>query len=130
MRTGVDDAAGVHDHDAVGELDGAEAVGDDDGGAALGEFAQGGLDLLLGLGVDLTGGLIEDEDRRVAVNRPGDGQSLSLAAGERRASFAEDCVVAAGDVADELIGVRPAGGAPGPAALHQERPHGRAGRDG
>ena len=110
VGAGVENAAGVHDHDAIRELDGAEAMGDDDGGAALGEFAQGRLDFLLGFGVDLTAGLIEDEDRRVTVNRPGDGEPLSLAAGERIASFAEDGVVAAGEVANELVGVGPAGG--------------------
>jgi len=49
MRAGIDDAAGIHDDDAIGELDRAEPVGDDQRGTAGGEFAQRDLNLLLAL---------------------------------------------------------------------------------
>ena len=42
----------------------------------------------------LGGRLVEDQDRRVLEDRPGDRQPLPLAARERRAALADDRVVA------------------------------------
>ena len=58
------------------------------------EFVQRRLDEPLGLGVERAGGLVEDQDRGVAEDGAGDGESLALAAGEVRAAFADDGVVA------------------------------------
>ena len=96
----------VHDHDAVRVGDRAEPVGNDEGRAVLEEQVEGLVDLVLGLGVDLAGGFVEDEDRRVAEDGPGDGDPLPLPAGERRPVLADDRVVAAGDLLDELVGER------------------------
>ena len=52
MRAGFDNGAVVHDHDEVGFLDRGKAMGNADGGAALEEFLEGGLDMLLGLGIE------------------------------------------------------------------------------
>ena len=51
------------------------------------------LDQTLGLGVERARGLVEDEDRRVAQNRPRDRDPLLLAAGEAVAALAHDRVV-------------------------------------
>lgn len=83
-------------------------MGDDDGGAAADEVGQGGADALLGLAVDLAERLVEDEDRRVAEDRAGQGDPLRLAAGEGAAGGAEDGVVAVGERVDELVDERAA----------------------
>ena len=59
-----------------------QAVRDDDRGAVADEGLQHLLDRLLALQVDLAGGLVEDEDGRVAEDRPGQGDALPLPAGE------------------------------------------------
>jgi hypothetical protein len=92
----VHDAAAVHHHDPVGLEDGREAVGDDQGGAALEEPLDGVVDLLLALRVDLAGGFVEDEDRGVTQDRPGDREALLLPAGQRRAMLADLRVIAVG----------------------------------
>ena len=64
------------------------------------------LDRLLALQVDLAGGLVEDQDGRVAEDRPGQGDSLPLAAGEPAAQRPGHGLVAVGQIAlDEAVGV-------------------------
>ena len=58
---------------------------------------------LLAVRIDLTGGLVEDEDGRVADDRPGDGDPLALSARECRAAFADHRVVSVRHFGDELI---------------------------
>src|SRR6185369_12017189 len=77
-----DDTAGVDDDDAVGALDRREAVRDDEAGAPLHQPVERLLDQALGLGVERRRRLVEDQDRRVLVDRPGDRQALALAARE------------------------------------------------
>lgn len=77
-----DDAAFVENDDLVGACDGGEAVSDDEGGAALRDFLHGFLDFAFGIGVDLAGGFVEDQDGRIAKDGAGDGNTLALAAGE------------------------------------------------
>ena len=48
------------------------------------------MDLVFGLSVDLAGGFVEDEDRSVAEDGPGDGDALSLSAGEGRPMLTAD----------------------------------------
>ena len=62
--------------------------------AVAGERLQHLLDRLLAFQVDLAGGLVEDQDRRVAEDRPGQGDPLPLAAGEPAAERADDRLVA------------------------------------
>src|SRR5579863_6767676 len=61
----LNDSSLLHDQDLVGAADGGEPVGDDEGGAVLHELRESGLDHGLGLGVERTGGLVEDEDARL-----------------------------------------------------------------
>ena len=61
---------------------GRQAVGDDQGGAALHGLVQGALHQALVLGVQRAGGLVEQQDRRLADQGAGDGQPLALAAGQ------------------------------------------------
>ena len=81
--------AAINDIDDVSLLDGAEAVRDRDGGAAARGGVQGRLHHLLRLGVERAGGLVEEEDLRVAEQGARDGDALFLAAGEE-GRFAAD----------------------------------------
>ena len=85
----LDDAAVVHDQDAVGPADGGETVGDDDAGAV----GQGGLNGLfdehLGFRVHVGGGFVQHQDARVAGQHPGKGQELLLAGGKVQAALAD-----------------------------------------
>ena len=78
----LDDLAGRHHQNLVGLADQVQVVGDDDGGLALDEFVEGVEDELGGLGVQAGGGLVQDQDGRLADERAGDGQALALPAGE------------------------------------------------
>src|SRR5205085_12152009 len=104
------DFALVEDDDQVGAGDRAEAVGDDEGGAALEQVGQRRLDELLALGVEVAGGLVEDQDLRVGQDRAGDADALALAAGQLEPALADERVVALGQSVDELVGVGAAGG--------------------
>lgn len=82
MVSGLEDLTLVEHEDDVCVLDGAESVHDGDGGAVLcGDF-KGGLDDLLGLGVERGGGFVEEEDLGVSDQGAGDGDTLFLAAGQ------------------------------------------------
>ena len=55
--------------------------------------------------VERAGRLVEEQDRRVLEDRPGDRDALALAARQPRAAVADDRVVAVGQRADEVVGV-------------------------
>ena len=85
----------VPDHqDEVCFPDGAEAVGDEEGGAVPEKMVDGGLDQLLGLGVDGGGGLVQDENSGVGQHRPGEGDQLLFPSGEPVAALAHVAVPA------------------------------------
>ncbi len=72
--------------------------------------AEAGLDHGFGLGVERTGGLVEDEDARVGEDGAGDGEALALAAGELDAALADDGVVPLGEALGELVDAGDAAG--------------------
>ena len=110
MGAGLDDAAALHDDNAVGVADGGQAVGDDDHGAVAAQLDQGVLDGPLGLVVEGRGGLVEEQDGRVAQKGPGNGNALALATGELAAIGADPGGEAVGQLVDELHGVGGTGG--------------------
>ena len=73
------DPAAVEDHQTVGSPYGAEPVGNDQGRTPHQELAQGILDQPLALGIQVAGGLVQNEDRGILENGAGNGDSLSLA---------------------------------------------------
>ena len=81
-------------HDAVGVFDGRQAVRDDQRGAALHQPVQRLLHRALGFAVQRRGGLVEDQDRRVLVDRARDRQALALAARQLAAVVADERVQA------------------------------------
>src|SRR3954462_2639927 len=85
----LDDLAGLDHQDGVGVHDRVEAVGDDEGRAVLAEVLDRLLDLALGFGIERRGGLVEQDDRRVADQRARHGDALALAARQLRAVLAD-----------------------------------------
>ncbi len=97
----LDNVALLHDEDAVGLQNGREAVRDDDGRAAAHQFLQRLLHQLFAFGVECRGRFVEQQDRRVAQDRAGDGDALALAARQRQSALADLGVVAIGQGLDE-----------------------------
>ena len=60
---------------------------------------QAGLDQSFAFGVEIAGGFVENQNPRIGQHGAGDGQPLSLAAAELHAPFADQRVVAVGQVA-------------------------------
>ena len=81
MASLLDDAAVFHGDDDVGVADGGKAMGDDEGGAVGHEPGEGAADGHLVDGIEMAGGLVENEDRGVLEEGSGDGDTLALAAG-------------------------------------------------
>ena len=108
LRVGADvgqPAVGGHDRDPVGQVEGGLAVRDEQRGPAGHHPVQGGVDLRLDPGVDRGGRVVEQQQPGVGDQRPGEGDPLPLAAGERESLLADDAVVALGQLADELVGL-------------------------
>ena len=78
----VDDAV-FHDDDALGAGGDFIAVGDEDDGFAVGvEFVEEVEDFEAGLGIEVAGGFVGEDEERVVDEGAGDGDALLLAAGE------------------------------------------------
>ncbi len=106
MRADVGDQPLVHHDDPVGQGQRGQAVGDDNRRPIPGEDFQHPVDQLLALQIDLAGGLIQDQDRGIAEDRPGQGNSLPLTAGKHPSLAADTRVVAMLQPRlDELVGV-------------------------
>ena len=105
VRAGFLDHAVFEDDDLVGFLDGGKAVRDGEHGAAFGQSLERFLDVLLGLGIERAGGLVEEQDGGVFEQRAGDAEPLLLPAGEHAAFVADDRLVALLLREDELVGV-------------------------
>ena len=67
----------------------AQAVSDHETGAAREQHGQCALQPLFGLGVDGTGGLVEDQQLWVGEQGAGEADHLTLAQGQVAASFAD-----------------------------------------
>ena len=103
MRALGHDAATIHHHDAVGTLYRGETVSDDQGGASLLQSLQCLLDGGFRLGIEGGGRLVEQQQRRIAQDGAGDGDTLALSAGEAHAALTQFLVVALAKRADELM---------------------------
>ena len=78
MRAFLDDSTAVQDQDAVGLEDRCEAMGDDEGGSADHQLVECLLDENLAFGVERRGRLVEQQNGRVAQDRPCDRNALTL----------------------------------------------------
>ena len=106
MAAGLDDRPVVEHQDAVRSDHARQPVREDEGGAALHQPVERLLDDRLVLRVHRGQRLVEDQDRRIAEQRTGDGDALPLPAGELDAPFPDHGGVALRQPDDELVGVR------------------------
>ena len=113
MGARLGDHAVVEHDDQVRVDDGGQAVGHHQRRAAPQSLGQGLLHQGLVLGVEMRGGLVEDDYGGVLEQHPGDGQPLLLAARQPVAPLSDHRVVAVGQGRDHVVD---AGGAAG---LHQ-----------
>ena len=65
VRTFLRDAALVEEHDMIGDSYRGKAMGDDDHDAVLRGLKERSHEVLLGLGVESRGRLVQDQDARV-----------------------------------------------------------------
>lgn len=72
-----------------------EAMANEEGGAASHKAVHGLRDIGFGFRVEGAGRLVEDEDGRVLEKGASERDTLALAAGNQRATFAEFRIVAA-----------------------------------
>ena len=119
-RAVVDDQTVAHPDDPLGVLGDVVLVGDhDDRLAGVVELAEHLHDLVAGLGVEVAGGLVGQDDVGVVDQRAGDRDALLLAAGELGRAVVEPVVQAdqpgqlqgplldrRGDLAAALVGQR------------------------
>ena len=89
MGAAGDDSAVVDEHDSFGEGDRRESVGDQDRGPIGAAAGQRLVKLLFDGDIDGARGVVENENRRIGHEGAGDGQSLALAAGDRRSALTE-----------------------------------------
>src|SRR5438105_906491 len=79
------------------------AMGNDNGGSAAPALINQGLDGGLGLGVEMAGRLIQDEDRGIQKDGARDRDALAFASGQGQAALAYERVVAMRQAFDELF---------------------------
>ena len=100
-----DHLAAVDEHDPVSDCDRCGTVRDYEGRLVPSGCRKGFDHLELAGGVNGRGSVVKDQHAGVGQERPGQGQSLALAAGEGHAPFAHGCLVALSQFADELVGL-------------------------
>ena len=72
----------IQNEDLIGIAHGSGALGNDEGGGRVIHGADGHAELGIGGIVQGRGAVIENQNRGLAYQSPGDGKALALAAGE------------------------------------------------
>ena len=103
MPAAFDDMALVEDEDAVGADDARQPVREDQGRASCRQAVDRLLDHRLVLRVHRGERFVENEDRRIPQQRPGDRQALALAARQQDPALADHRVVTLRQQRDELV---------------------------
>jgi hypothetical protein len=111
MSTLLDDAAVLEDVDPIRDRQDRKAPGRRDYGLLPSKTAQYSRKLSLGLGVEPRRHLVEQEDRRVGRQYPGERDALALAARERSAAAAEHGVPTTRQLGNDSIHPCQPGGA-------------------
>ena len=104
VGAGGGDCAVVEQDHPVGEGDGGEPVGDQDRGAVGATGIECGVDAFFDGDVDGAGGVVEDQNLWVGEQGSGDGESLTLTAGQGEAPFADLGVGPMLEIGDEVAG--------------------------
>src|SRR5207244_751354 len=99
-----DDSAGLHHENAIAREHRGEPMGYDEGRAMLHQMIERGLYQDLAFGIERGGRFIEQEERRLAQDRPGNGDTLPLPAGKRNAALAKWRIELLRKARDELAG--------------------------
>src|SRR5450432_4314273 len=105
-----DDLAAVHYHNPISAENRAETMRDQKCRALVHEAFDRLLDEMLGFGIDLTGGFIENQNRRFAKNRASDVEPLFLSAGKLAAESIKRGVITVRFFHDEIMRERTLGG--------------------
>ena len=100
----------VQEQHAIGGQHRVHAAGDHEGQPVLPELVERGTDAPLGLVVDAAGAVVQDQDARLDQQRAGDRHALLLTARQGHAALAHVRVVAVGELGDERVRLRGAGG--------------------
>ncbi len=100
-----DDAAMVEDENAVGADDAGEPVRQHNRRAPVREPVEPALDQRFVLGIDRRQRLVEDQNRRIAQQCPGDRQALALPARQIDPALAKDRLIAERKLQDEIVRV-------------------------
>ena len=79
----------IDDDDFIGIADGGKAVGDGDGGTILRQFFQAFLDMAFAFVIESACRLIQNQNRRILKEYPGDRNPLLLSAGKPCAPLAD-----------------------------------------
>jgi hypothetical protein len=82
MTPALGDFAVLQHHDPVCMEDGRKAVGNDEGCSVGHQVVEGVLDHLLAFRIEGACGFIEDKDRGILQDRPGNAYPLPLSTGE------------------------------------------------
>ena len=96
----------------IGQRRGRRAVGDDESRRIRQDLPQGPLHPILGVDVDGRERIVEDEDTWPTDDRSGQGEALTLTAGQRQSLFTDLCVQAIGQSGDEVLRRRDLEGLP------------------
>src|SRR6266436_6656296 len=98
VRSTLDDTPLLHDQNLVRSLYRREAVSDGYHGSPFDQFLQGCLNEPFYLGVERTGGFVQQQIGSLAQERACDSHPLLLTTGEPVAAFADNCVESAGSL--------------------------------
>ena len=104
-RTLLGHTAVFQHYDVVGTRHGAHPVGNNQHRLACQQAGERTLHLCLVFHIQAGSGLVQQDDGGVLQKRPGDGDALSLSAGEFCAVFPDGSIISLGQAADELPAV-------------------------
>ena len=105
MCAGLYQPAFIKHNNPIGLLNSGKAMRDDQRGAPSHQHLQRLLDQVFGLRIQRGGGLIQQQDRRIAQQRAGDGDALALPARQTRPALSDPGLVSFRELRDELVGV-------------------------
>ena len=102
----LDDLTVIDNKYSVGIAHGFQPMGNHDDGLVMCQLGDGLHQLFFIFRVNIGRGLVQNDDRRVLHNRPGDGNALPLAAGERCTTLTDHSIKAVRQRHDKVIAPR------------------------
>src|SRR5215217_7724352 len=102
MGSFLDETAFVQHENTIGPLDGGQTMGDDKGRTPFHHPLESLLYKPLGFGIKRGGGFVQQKNSGVLENGPGDGNTLSLPAGQINPFFSYHGLITVRKTCDEL----------------------------